>query len=89
MSTEGIELAHYILEREKDGRKFIYEMKLYEFAATKEYQFLRRWYYSDSKKPLWRHKGWNKDEQKQFNHKLVQKRDIFHYSVIKQVDKRS
>lgn len=88
-SLEGEEIASYVFEKRKHNRSFIYEMKLCYFDITKQYCVLRRWYYADvSKKPPWRRGSWTKTQQKTFDMKVVQKRDIMKYRVLKEKDKR-
>lgn len=88
-SPDGKEVAHYSFETQKDGKSFTYEMKLLFFEVTEEYCFLRRWYFSDAKKkPVWKHGGWNTREDRKFDMKVVQKRDIMNYQLKKSKETR-
>ncbi len=83
VSQAGTELQGYKLVKVKDGRFFVYEMKLFIYEPTKEYSFLRRWYYEDSKKiPAWKSKGWNINQKIAFDKKFIQKTKIMNYEIV-------
>jgi hypothetical protein len=90
---EGKEVAFYRFTAEKNGKPWFYEMKLLRYDATQEFCFLRRWFYEDavtgSKSTLWRHDGWHKNREREFDRKVVQKRDIMHYQLQDSTDQRN
>jgi hypothetical protein len=73
------EVAYARFEAEKQHGTFIYEMRLIKLDLTSEFKFQRRWYYRNWEKiPDWKvSEEWNIADDKTFQHKLVQKRDIF------------
>lgn len=92
-SPEGKEVAFYRFTATKNEKQWFYEMKLLRFDATQEFCFLRRWYFADapkgSKSTLWRHDGWHKSNERTFDRKIVQKRDIMNYQLQDHIDHRN
>lgn len=89
VSPDGEEVASYSFTTLKNDRDFIYEMKLIHYKPTNEFCFMRRWHYSDKESSsLWRDKGWSKEQEREFDRKLVQKRDIMKMRVVKSKDIR-
>jgi hypothetical protein len=89
MSPSAKEVASYTFATIKNGKDFIYEMKLLFVEHTNEYCFLRKWYYAANENmSIWRHNGWNRHEDRRFDMKVVQKKDILNYNVLKALDLR-
>jgi len=82
-ASDGEVVSSYKFSIDKNGREFIYEMKLLRYKPNNTYCFMRRWYYKDRKyKPSWQSGGWDFKNLKAFERKVVQKRDIMKYKIL-------
>lgn len=87
-SSHIIEVASYKFKTVKKSKDFIYEIKLLKHSVLNEYSVLRRWYYVKNQPMTWIASDWSDKSQEIFERKIIQKRDIFKYELIENIDKR-
>ena len=79
---DGEIVSEETLTTTKNGREFIYEIKLIskKIRGIKQFNIIRRWYYSDSTPPVFKiDSEWSWIQPKSYEDKIAQKLQRMNY----------